>query len=598
MIGPVFRYEMVASGRKKRYTALRVVIGLFLLFALTACYFAAIEASEYLSGGTGERGLSIAARSQLAVSFFGSFAWLTLLGVLAATPALAAGAIATERERRTIEYLFATDLSNAEIVLDKIMSRLMIIAQIVLSTLPLLAIFMLLGGLPGDLLLIHFCCLASTALCVASLSLMVSTWSERAREAVSQAYGLLFGCLIAPGILMALDSAFIDRYLPFVSAWFFWPVIKVLLALNPIAVLTESMSGGALGVGLNLTNVFIMIAGHVGVSVGCLGLCVHAVRKVHLRQAGSGPAPEKSHGRKGRIRSPYARRPMLWKEMFADSSTPKKKRMRTRVGAVIVFLAVGSLVAWQFFSALVNPNRNAWENYFEFTSILVAVMGPLVMLILGSRAAGLITYEKEKETWVSLLTTPMSAKEIITAKLFGNLYAMRWALGGLMVAPLLGMVLRPQFFLAPLLTALITGGAAITATLIGLFYSLKVKNSVKAISLTMGTLVVLGGGYLPFVGLFAAIVSAGEEFMLMLAPCVPFLYAMSILMVTVTEINSPPGEMIAAYIMGLAGYWVLSLILSSALIEQFDEICERGDGDRSPRLAPIAGDQVVTSSSP
>ena len=55
------------------------------------------------------------------------------------TPAVAAGGIASERQRRTIEYLFATDLSNGEIVLDKLCARLLTVGKLLLATLPVLA---------------------------------------------------------------------------------------------------------------------------------------------------------------------------------------------------------------------------------------------------------------------------------------------------------------------------------------------------------------------------------------------------------------------------------------------------------------------------
>ena len=43
-------------------------------------------------------------------AFFLSFSWLQILLILLVGPAMAVGTIATERERRTIEYLFVTDL--------------------------------------------------------------------------------------------------------------------------------------------------------------------------------------------------------------------------------------------------------------------------------------------------------------------------------------------------------------------------------------------------------------------------------------------------------------------------------------------------------
>ena len=204
MLGPVFRHEMVASGRKRRYHLIRCLAGLFLLLLLWISYQGAVVEAGYYDGYSSSETLSIAARSQLTFVFFSSFVWMTLIGVLGVTPAIAAGAIATERERRTIEYLFATDLSNAEIVLDKLFARLFLIGQLVLGTLPILAIFRLLGGVPGDYLLLHFAALASTAFLAASLTLLISAGCEKARDSVSQSYGALFFWFIAPGLCWQL----------------------------------------------------------------------------------------------------------------------------------------------------------------------------------------------------------------------------------------------------------------------------------------------------------------------------------------------------------------------------------------------------------
>ena len=72
---------------------------------------------------------------------------MQLLAVLLIGPALAAGTIAQERERRTMEYLYATPLSNLEIIIGKLGGRVLQILYLVLSGVPVLALAMLLGGI-------------------------------------------------------------------------------------------------------------------------------------------------------------------------------------------------------------------------------------------------------------------------------------------------------------------------------------------------------------------------------------------------------------------------------------------------------------------
>ena len=94
-------------------------------------------------------------------------------------PAMVAGTIATERERRTIEYLFASSLSNAEIVLGKLAAKLLHVVYLILAGVPVLALVMLMGGIAPEALLVLLILTLSTVLTVSTLSIAVSVWSAR-----------------------------------------------------------------------------------------------------------------------------------------------------------------------------------------------------------------------------------------------------------------------------------------------------------------------------------------------------------------------------------------------------------------------------------
>ncbi len=57
--------------------------------------------------------------SFLALKFFEAFMMVQIVAVSILTPAFVAGAIAEEKDRKTLEFLLATDLRNREIVLSK-----------------------------------------------------------------------------------------------------------------------------------------------------------------------------------------------------------------------------------------------------------------------------------------------------------------------------------------------------------------------------------------------------------------------------------------------------------------------------------------------
>ena len=72
---------------------------------------------------------------------------MILLGLVGlAAPAATAGAICLDKARGNLTLLFATDLSDAEIVLGKLAARLVPVLGLILCAAPVLAIATLFGG--------------------------------------------------------------------------------------------------------------------------------------------------------------------------------------------------------------------------------------------------------------------------------------------------------------------------------------------------------------------------------------------------------------------------------------------------------------------
>ena len=158
--GPIFNVELLTSARRARYFVIRAMYAAVLLIALGLVY-QSYESLLFWRGGD-----DIHAVAELSAAFFGVFAVLQLLAVMVLGPAMVAGTIATERERRTIEYLFASSLSNAEIVLGKLAARLVHVVYLVLAGVPILALMMLLGGIAPEALLVLYDHHAGTVLTV------------------------------------------------------------------------------------------------------------------------------------------------------------------------------------------------------------------------------------------------------------------------------------------------------------------------------------------------------------------------------------------------------------------------------------------------
>src|SRR5687768_16006339 len=124
LFGPIFQVELVTAARQRRQFVLRVFYAAIILFVLWASYSSMAAYNRALNQGGA---ISISNLAETATTFFVAFTWVQLLGILAIAPVMAVGTIASERERRTIEYLFATDLSNFEIVVGKTFARLVVV---------------------------------------------------------------------------------------------------------------------------------------------------------------------------------------------------------------------------------------------------------------------------------------------------------------------------------------------------------------------------------------------------------------------------------------------------------------------------------------
>src|SRR6185369_10587649 len=77
--------------------------------------------------------------SQFAAEFFQAYVVELFIVMALLTPVYVAATISVEKERKTLEFLMATDLRNREIVFGKLASRVLTLMMYVLAGLPLIA---------------------------------------------------------------------------------------------------------------------------------------------------------------------------------------------------------------------------------------------------------------------------------------------------------------------------------------------------------------------------------------------------------------------------------------------------------------------------
>ncbi len=569
---PIFTVELVTSARRARYFFIRAAYATVLLCVLGVVYGTTwmwqtdVTDIHYIAA--------------LSAAFFNAFSWMQMLAVVLLGPAMVAGTIATERERRTIEYLFASRLSNAEIVLGKLAARLVHVVCLILAGVPVLALAMLLGGVAPEALLALLILTLCTTLTVCSLSIAVSVWSARAREAVTRAYLVLFVLLFIPLILLSFTGQrFFDQYLA--------PVNQQFVSANPFFGLTTVImeaSGTNRAGAMDLLLAFAR--NHLIASFALATMAVLGVRRAHLTQQ-----VKTTKRRRWRVmqflRPSVGDRPMLWKEIFAEPAASRLGAVG-RIALTLLVLAVLVPTVYVFYMDLISSpsasihHGGSASEYFWYVLWMGTLLSCVGLLIVASRAAGSIASERERDCWTSLISTPLKPSEIVWAKIAGSVWSIRGLVLLLLLLWGLGVVLEPQFLITvPFLlgTFLVL---ALYAAALGVNFSLRCRSSLRAMGATLAIGLFLGGGYwfccmpLTAVGTLA-FSSANRVFMeaffsFLLAPCVPYLLTAPGVFYVSGEHpsnSSAGGMMLFAYILGVIGYGVASLVLIGRSISAF-----------------------------
>jgi ABC-type transport system involved in multi-copper enzyme maturation permease subunit len=509
LFGPVLFYDMVRTSRRSRYSIIRILYGGFLFFIL--CYmFLILQLGPHFGQELRARETAV-----LAETFFGTFMLVQLVLVILLTPAYVAGAIAEEKDRKTLEFLLATDLRNREIVLSKLLSRLANLTLLLLTGLPVLSILQLIGGVDPQLMLAGFAGIGLTMLGIASVSILLSTLFKKPRDAISLTYLFLlayasltsFGAFIASHPALSLPVWFGDDPPTLRDA------ILVLDAGNPISAVTNVVRaisgrtrfGARTNLATELPGILTRYAWfHLVLSLTCIAWSIARVRAIAVKQTTAGTTA--SLRLWARFRPSVGVFPMLWKEFFIEGRTKFNWLVWLAI-LVLVLLTLGSGIwilgdfVWNevLHERFAFQGRGGWERlsenmnmWFRFAGSSVAC---LTLLVIGVRASTSITSERERDTFDALISTPLSGEGILLAKVAGNLTSMRPAwlwFGSMLLLALCTGGLHPLAVPIIVLAWLVY---ALFVTMLGLAYSMFFKSSIWSALFTVLTTLVLGGGH-------------------------------------------------------------------------------------------------------
>ncbi len=248
-MNPLLIRHLYSSARRNRFFWL---LTLYLLgIGLLMVFFLLVTSLPTLFGENENATLSMLdlfAQGR-AIYWFSSVMLLLTANIL--TPLNALGALAGERENRTLDLLITTTLRPRDIVLGKISAALLTGAIYILAPLPLLMTGFWLGGVSTIELLLTFLLLILTMVLSISWAMYISSLVRKTIAAVLLFYGINLGLLPILAVVVTLMVGFYEssRYLPTLPILPFWieAIIQygwvILTGLHPMsaAIATEAL---------------------------------------------------------------------------------------------------------------------------------------------------------------------------------------------------------------------------------------------------------------------------------------------------------------------------------------------------------------------
>jgi ABC-type transport system involved in multi-copper enzyme maturation permease subunit len=469
-------------------------------------------------------GMSVRTLAKLGEKFYLAVIGTQLTLVLLAAPAATAGSICLDRASGKMTHVLVTDLSDVEIVLGKLVARLVPVLCLIACALPLMAILTLLGGVDPNALASAFVVMIGVAVLGCALALTFSLWVSKTHEALLGTYAVLGIWLIGRHFVAYLNNVFgLSLVVP--------PQIAdpYYLAFAPYQY-PGSVSAGD-------------YAGFLAITT-CIAAVLAVVTVIRFRAICTRVDVAKPGSLRGRIEGFIDRwnpsrslpgpsldfNPVLWREWHRARPS---RWVRIVWGFYALCAVVASLGAM---SAPRSMFAAAWVNGLQVS---------IGMLLLSVTSATSLSEERVRGSLDVLMTTTLSTREIVLGKWLGTFRLVPW----LSILPTLVVLVigtsNRHYGSTVVLTFVFVYvcGAAIAA--FGLAMATWFSRIGQAVMLTIFAYVLMAVGLL-FTGLWIRGGRDGEGFMM----GSPFFFAGEL----AAELSSPGGRSHLDW----ATFWILA----------------------------------------
>lgn len=405
LAGPIFDKELRVASRQRRSYVLRCAYIGVLMVVVAFFWLSTVHIRNAASPVVAVSRMSEAGKYIVTTIVWFQFVTGQLLAII-----LLSGAIGSEIRQRSLDVLLVTPISSLQIVVGKLLSKLLQLVSLLAISLPLLAIVRVFGGVPWDYVVSGFCITLTAALFTGSLSLLLSITHRHTHQvfmtSITWCFLLWFGLSSVPAAL-----AYTGYIRPTLSTTIAqWTVPFALMVQQTRAMFT----GGRVSVWP--WHCLIMLAAAVVV----LLLCIWRVRRTALARIVARKARHATQPSARTGRWPWRRTirritgsPIVWKEL----RRPLFPRVRRGFWSWLFFaIAVGAIAASVIVIVVVGRTSPAPLAYG-----LAYLLWVVFVINTTSCSASAITREKEARTWPILLATPLENGEIVRGKAIGSL---------------------------------------------------------------------------------------------------------------------------------------------------------------------------------
>ncbi|MCE5303606.1 MAG: ABC transporter permease [Planctomycetaceae bacterium] len=473
LIGPVFTRELAVAPRRIRLYVARAAYPLALLVLMATAWLVLTGTQLVRDVGDlarfGAAVFPILASLQLALSLF--FAAL-----------LAASDVAHEKDRRTLSLLLLTNLSNAELVLGKLLTSLWKVLMPLAAAVPVFLLAALLGGLSYGQIARTLAVTLAAVLCAGSLGSTLALWREKTFQALAMTV-LSLVLWLAAGEIVAAGT--------FGQSFDGWSCRMMAAGLSPWQAIQEATrpylhDQPTCGPFRSPVDLFLVV------SLG-LTLLLNLTAVARIRAWSRTGEKERRREEKDRVEaasSPLpaptskSRRvwdnPVIWREIRTWAYGRR---------ILVVRLVYGLLFGLAVVSVWTSGVGSASQGL-----VAVGLLGLLSLVLVNAQAVTSLTSERDVGALDLLLVTDLTPKEIVFGKLGGVFYNTKemvllpmllcvggWTVGWLTFEHLLYLL----------------GGLAVLyafAATVGLHAGMTYANSGAAVATSLGTIFFLSVG--------------------------------------------------------------------------------------------------------